>query len=388
MIDYQPGLEGIPATKSGISFLDGKQGILTYRGYRIVDLAANSTYEETAYLLLAGELPAAAQLARFDRQLREHRRVKYNIRDIMKSLPDTAHPMEMLQTAVASLGMFYPKNVPVQIRSPGDESEQYVHGQSIRILARMATLVAMWQQMRIGNDPVRPRTDLGYAANFLYMFFNAEPDPLMARIMDTCFILHAEHTINASTFAAMVSGSTLAMPSYVIAAAIGTLAGPLHGGANERVIAMLEEIGKPEHAKAWLENKLADKETIWGMGHREYKVKDPRASLLQKLMRELADSQGTISPLFETALALEEACEDSLAPKGIYPNVDFYSGILYREIGIPPDQFTSLFAIARAAGWLAHWREQVAENRIFRPTQIYTGYEPRDYLSMESRQAS
>jgi citrate synthase len=384
--DYQPGLEGVPATRSKISFLDGKQGILTYRGYRIVDLAENSTYEETAYLLLDGELPSAAQLAMFDSQVREQRRVKYNIRDIMKSSPVTGHPMEMLQTAVASLGMFYPNNVPVQIRSPGDESEQYVHGQSIRILARMATLVAMWQQMRIGNDPVRPRTDLSYAANFLYMFFNGvEPDPLVARIMDTCFILHAEHTINASTFAAMVAGSTLAKPSYVISAAIGTLAGPLHGGANERVIAMLQEIGKPEHARTWLEKKLAAKETIWGMGHREYKVKDPRATLLQKLMRELAASQGTISPLFETALALEEACEKSLAPKGIYPNVDYYSGILYREIGIPTDQFTSLFAIARTAGWLAHWREQVSENRIFRPTQVYTGYDPRDYQPVGER---
>jgi citrate synthase len=223
--EYQPGLEGVPATKSSISYLDGKKGILTYRGYRIVDLAEHSTYEETAYLLLDGQLPTPGQLERFDRQLREHRRVKYNIRDIMKASPVTGHPMEMLQTAVASLGMFYPNDVPVQIRSPGDESEQYVHGQSIRILARMATLVAMWQQMRIGNDPVRPRTDLSYAANFLYMFHNGvEPDPLVARIMDVCFVLHAEHTINASTFAAMVTGSTLAMPSYVIAAAIGTLA--------------------------------------------------------------------------------------------------------------------------------------------------------------------
>jgi len=385
MTDYQPGLEGVPATKSDISYLDGQKGILTYRGYRIVDLAENSTFEETAYLLLDGELPSAAQLERFDTQLREHRRVKYNIHDIMKSLPVTGHPMEMLQTAVASLGMFYPANVPIQIRSPDDESEQYVHGQSIRILARMATLVAMWQQLRLGNYPVRPRSDLSYAANFLYMFSGDEPDPLVARIMDVCFILHAEHTINASTFSAMVTGSTLARPSYVIAAAIGALAGPLHGGANERVIKMLEEIGKPENAKDWLEKKLAARETIWGMGHREYKVKDPRATLLQQLMRELAESRGTISPLFETALALEEACEDSLAPKGIYPNVDFYSGILYREIGIPPDQFTPVFAIARTAGWLAHWREQVSANRIFRPTQVYTGYAPRDYTEASNR---
>lgn len=386
MTDFNPGLDGVPATKSKISYLDGKQGILTYRGYRIVDLAENSTFEETAYLLLDGNLPTTGQLARFDNQLREHRRVKYNIRDIMKTMPKTGHPMEMLQTAVASLGMFYPNDIPVQIRSPGDESDKYVHGQSIRILARMATLVAMWQQMRIGNDPITPRTDLGYAENFLYMFHNGiEPDPLVSRIMDVSFILHAEHTINASTFAAMVTGSTLAMPSYVISAAIGTLAGPLHGGANERVIQMLEEIGSPENARAWLDRKLAEKAVIWGMGHREYKVKDPRATLLQGMMNELARSRGTVSPIFETALALEEACEDTLAPKGIYPNVDYYSGILYREIGIPPDQFTSIFAIARTVGWLAHWREQVSQNRIFRPTQIYEGSEPRDYVGIDQR---
>jgi citrate synthase len=386
MSEFHPGLEGVPAKKSKISYLDGMQGILSYRGYPIVELAENSTFEETAYLLIDGELPTAVQLAEFDAQLRVHRRVKYNIRDIMKSLPVTGHPMEMLQTAVSSLGMFYPNDVPVQIRSPGDESERYVHGQSIRILARMASLVAMWQQMRIGNDPTPPRNDLSYAANFLYMFQNGvEPDPLVAHIMDVCLILHAEHTINASTFAAMVTGSTLAMPSYVIAAAIGTLAGPLHGGANERVIQMLEEIGSPAAVPAWLDRKLEAKEVIWGMGHREYKVKDPRATLLQKLMLELAESRGSNSPLFETALALEQACEAILAPKGVYPNVDFYSGILYREIGIPPDQFTSIFAIARTAGWLAHWREQVSQNRIFRPTQIYTGHEPRHYVPVTAR---
>ena len=385
MSEYQPGLEGIPATKSTISYLDGKKGILTYRGYPIVELAENSSFEETAYLLLDGELPTTGQLDRFDTQLREHRRVKYNIREIMRSLPVTGHPMAMLQTAVSSLGMFYPNDVPIQIREPGDESDQYVHGHSIRILARMATLVAMWNQMRLGNDPIPPRHDLSYAANFLYMFHNREPDPLVARIMDVCLILHAEHSSNASTFAGMVTGSTLATPSYVIAAAVGTLAGPLHGGANEHVIQMLQEIGTPENAHAWLDAKLEAKEVIWGMGHREYKVKDPRATLLQKLMNELARSRGVVSPLFETALALEEACEEKLAPKGVYPNIDYYSGILYRELGIPTDQFTSIFAIARTAGWLAHWREQVSENRIFRPTQIYNGYEARHYQPISQR---
>ena len=385
MSEYQPGLEGVPATKSTISYLDGKQGILTYRGYPIVELAENSTFEETAYLLLDGELPTTGQLDRFDNQLRRHRRVKYNIREIMRSLPVTGHPMAMLQTAVSSLGMFYPNDVPIQIREPGDESDQYVHGHSIRILARVATLVAMWNQMRLGNDPIPPRSDLSYAANFLYMFTGYEPDPLVARIMDVCLILHAEHSINASTFAAMVTGSTLATPSYVIAAAVGTLAGPLHGGANEHVIQMLEAIGSPENAHAWLDAKLEAKEVIWGMGHREYKVKDPRATLLQKLMNELARSRGVVSPLFETALALEEACEEKLSPKGVYPNIDYYSGILYRELGIPTDQFTSIFAIARTAGWLAHWREQVSENRIFRPTQIYSGQQPRKYLPISQR---
>ena len=385
MSEYQPGLEGVPATKSTISYLDGKQGILTYRGYPIVELAENSTFEETAYLLLDGEIPTTGQLDRFDNKLRRHRRVKYNIREIMRSLPVTGHPMAMLQTAVSSLGMFYPNDVPIQIREPGDESDQYVHGHSIRILARVATLVAMWNQMRLGNDPIPPRSDLSYAANFLYMFTGYEPDPLVARIMDVCLILHAEHSINASTFAAMVTGSTLATPSYVIAAAVGTLAGPLHGGANEHVIQMLEAIGSPENAHAWLDAKLEAKEVIWGMGHREYKVKDPRATLLQKLMNELARSRGVVSPLFETALALEEACEEKLSPKGVYPNIDYYSGILYRELGIPTDQFTSIFAIARTAGWLAHWREQVSENRIFRPTQIYSGHEPRKYLPISQR---
>jgi citrate synthase len=204
--------------------------------------------------------------------------------------------------------------------------------------------------------------------------------------MDACLILHAEHTINASTFAALVAGSTLASPFLVIAAAIGTLAGPLHGGANERVVEMLEEIGRPENVKGWLDNKLASKGKIWGMGHREYKVKDPRATILQKLMRELMKERGgNMGPLFETAMALEEACEERLAPKGVYANVDFYSGILYKEMGIPTDQFTSIFAIARSAGWLAHWREQLRDNRIFRPTQVYSGESVREYVPIDRR---
>jgi citrate synthase len=382
---YLPGLEGVPATRSNISDLDGSAGILTYRGYPIEELALYSTFEETSLLLLDGSLPTRERLAQFDRELRRNRVVKYNVREIMKYLPATGHPMEMLQTAVASLGMFYPGDECLT-GSLMCEDVNYVHNMSVKIIARMATLVAMWEQVRNGYDPIAPRKDLGYAENLLYMFSGEEPDPLLARIMDACLILHAEHTINASTFAALVAGSTLASPYLVIAAAVGTLAGPLHGGANQRVVEMLAEIGRPENVRPWLDRQLASKAKIWGMGHREYKVKDPRATILQKMMRELMQERGgNMGPLFETALALEQACEEKLAPKGVYANVDFYSGILYREMGIPPDQFTSIFAVARAAGWLAHWREQLGDNRIFRPTQVYTGEKRRSYQSIDVR---
>ena len=373
MSEYSPGLAGVPATKSAISNLDGEVGMLAYRGYRIEELAQNSSFEETCWLLLNGELPTQDELAAFDQQLRNSRIVKYNVLDIMKCLPITGHPMEMLQTSVSSLGMFYP------------DDETYSMNMATKIIARMGTLVTMWEHVRNGYEPNPVRKDLSYAESLLYMFNGEEPDPELARIMDACLILHAEHTINASTFSALVASSTLANPNLVVASAIGTLAGPLHGGANEKVVHMLEEIGSPENVVPWLDERLKNKEKIWGMGHREYKVKDPRATFLQKMMMEWAEKKGSISPMFDTAIALEEACEERLASKGVYPNVDFYSGILYREMGIPTDQFTPLFAISRSAGWLAHWREQLQDNRIYRPTQIYTGAEVRAYKPVNER---
>jgi citrate synthase len=204
--------------------------------------------------------------------------------------------------------------------------------------------------------------------------------------MDVCLILHAEHTLNASTFSALVSGSTLATPYSVISGAIGTLSGPLHGGANSYVVDMLNEIGSPENAEKWIDQRLANKEVIWGMGHREYKVKDPRATILHKLVAELMEDRGgSLDSTFEIAMKVEEVCADRLGHKGVYPNVDFYSGILYSEMGIPADQFTALFAVARSAGWLAHWREQISNNRIYRPTQIYIGSDIRDYVPVSER---
>jgi len=384
-MEYIPGLQGVPATKSSISYLDGQQGILTYRGYHIVDLARHSTFEETAWILLNGDLPSAAELAAFDAELRANRRVKYNVREIMKFLPIDGHPMEALQTCVASLGMFYPGHERMTANGIDADSE-FVESMIIKILASMATLVATWEHIRKGDDPVQPRTDLTYAENFLYMMNEREPDPVEARIMDACLVLHAEHTINASTFAALVCGSTFAAPNLVVAAAIGTLAGPLHGGANQRVLEMLESIGSVDKVEAWLDKRLADKQVIWGFGHREYKVKDPRADILQSLLEQLREHRsGNVSPLYDIAVKLEQCASERLAEKGVYPNVDFYSGLLYAELGIPRDQFTSIFAIARTAGWLAHWKEQISNNRIYRPTQEYIGPDLREYRAITER---
>jgi len=385
MNEYLPGLEGVPATKSNISFIDGEKGLLAYRGYPIEQLAEHSSFEESTLLLLDGRLPTARELADFDDQLRQNRRVRFQIRGLMQNLPATGHPMEALQTAVSSLGMYYPSNECL-VSAELCEDMDYIHNMTVKILARMGTIVAMWEHIRNGYDPIEPRRDLSYAENFLYMLHAEEPDPFLADILDTCLILHAEHTINASTFAALVTASTLAGPYQTVGAAIGTLSGPLHGGANEKVVQMLHEIGSPDRVKPWLDEKLDRKEKIWGMGHREYKVKDPRAIILQRLMDKLVEYRGgNISPLFETALALEDAAEARLAEKGVYPNVDYYSGILYAEMGIPVDQFTSVFAVARTAGWLAHWREQLSDNRIFRPTQMYTGEPVREYVPIDRR---
>ncbi len=385
MNEYLPGLAGVPATQSNISDIDGENGILFYRGYPIEELAEYSSFEETSRLLLDGRLPTAAELADFTCQLNENRRIKFHTRGMMKNLPASGHPMEMLQTVVASLGMFYPGS---DCLTGGDACRDldYIHNTTVKIMARLPCIVTMWEHIRNGYDPIEPRTDLGYAENFLYMLNGKEPDPLLAEIMDVCLILHAEHTINASTFAVLVNASTLANPYTVMAAAIGALSGPLHGGANQRVLEMLKEIGTPDKAEEYVDKKLANKEVIWGMGHREYKTKDPRATILQGLMDKfMAARGGDLNPMFEVAKAVEAVCEDRLAKKGVYANVDFYSGLLYSEMGIPADQFTTIFAIARSAGWLAHWREQLSDNRIFRPTQVYTGEPRRSYVPISKR---
>ncbi|PSB07041.1 citrate synthase [Pleurocapsa sp. CCALA 161] len=374
--EYKPGLEGIPVTKSSISFVDGQKGILEYRGIAIEELAKRSSFLETAYLLIWGELPSQQQLQEFQIDILFHRRIKYRIRDMMKCFPESGHPMDALQTSAAALGLFYARRAL--------DDPEYIRKAVVRILAKIPTMVAAFHQMRRGNDAVQPNDELDYAANFLYMLTERVPHPLEAKIFDICLTLHAEHTINASTFSAMVTASTLTDPYAVVASAVGTLAGPLHGGANEEVLLMLESIGSVGNVEPYISNLIINKQKIMGFGHRVYKVKDPRAKILQELAVDLFSETGH-DRYYDLALELERVIELKLGQKGIYPNIDFYSGLVYRKLGIPSDLFTPIFAIARVAGWLAHWKEQLAVNRIFRPTQVYTGQHDIAYISMSER---
>ena len=374
-VEFVPGLAGVVAAKSSISTIDGQKGILKYRGYAIQELAKESTFEESAYLILNGELPTKQQLAKFDKDLKANRNIEPAILDMIKCFPKTGHPMSALQTGVAAMGMFYPRNID-------DDATNDAAG--IRLIAQSPTMIAAFDRLRNGKEVVPPRSDLNHAANFLYMINGEAPQEMAAKVFDICLILHIEHTQNASTFGAMVTGSTTADPYSTMAAAIGALGGPLHGGANERVLAMLNEIGSPDKAKAAVEAKIEKKELIMGMGHREYKTMDPRATILKDLNKTVFAELGR-SPLFDVALEAEKVVIDRLGARGIWPNVDFYSGIVYNKLGIETDLFTPVFAIPRMAGWVAHWREQISDNRIFRPTQLYVGPGDRGYTPIDKR---
>ena len=372
----KPGLEGIPVTQSSICDIDGQKGHLLYRGYQIEELAQKSSFLETAFLLIWGELPTISELRNFEAEVQMHRRLSFRVRDMMKCFPASGHPMDALQSSAASLGLFYSRRA---IDDP-----KYVYNAVIRLIAKIPTMIAAFQLIRKGHDPIQPRDDLSYSSNFLYMLTEKEQDPLAAKVFDKCLILHAEHSLNASTFSARVTASTLTDPYAVVASAVGTLAGPLHGGANEDVIAMLEEIKLPKNANSFIKDAISTKRKIMGFGHREYKVKDPRAIILQQLAEELFDRFGK-DEMYEVAKKLEEEAIPLLGEKGIFPNVDYYSGLVYRKLGIPRDLFTPIFAISRVAGWLAHWREQLGANRIFRPSQIYTGSKQRSWIPLDKR---
>jgi citrate synthase len=374
--DFMPGLAGIPAAKSAVSDVDGERGVLEYRGIRVEELCERSSFLETTYLLLFGHLPDEATLNKWQQDIIHHRRVKYSIIDLMKCLPEQGHPMDALQAAVAALGMYYPG------RNVQDFDNNY--WSAVRLVAKLPTIVAAWARLRRGDDAIPPRDELGFSDNFFYMLTETIPPPVWADIFDDCLILHAEHTMNASTFTGLVTASTLADPYTVVASSIGALKGPLHGGANEEVVQMLKDIGSADQARHYVEEQVRKKKKLMGFGHRVYKVKDPRATILQNLCDTLFKTCGT-SPLYSIALAVEQAAGETLQGKAVYPNVEFNSGIIYDKMGIDTDLFTPIFAMARVSGWLAHWLEQLRENKLFRPDQIYAGEHNRPYVPVDQR---
>lgn len=377
-LPYIPGLAGVPAARSRVCFIDGASGVLQYRGYPVELLSERCTYEEVAHLLLFGDLPNDARLTEFKKELVQERRLKFRVIDMLKTFPESGHPMDALASVVAALGMFYPGD---HIGNPA-----FMRVSAVRLVAKVPTIVAAYHRIRRGDDPIAPRDDLDHAANFLFMLNGREPEPLVAGAFDTMLVLHAEHSLNPSTFCARVAASTLADPYAVCAAAVSALSGALHGGANEQVLRMLRSIPATEPAdiREWAQDRLARREKISGFGHREYKVKDPRATIQQGLIDRLHERFGR-SAIYDTASELEGQMGELVGDRGIYPNVDYYSGIVYEMLGLPTDLFTPMYAVARVAGWLAHLLEQLDDNRMFRPSDEYVGLRDRPYVARPDR---
>lgn len=367
------GLEDIIALQSTICFIDGQEGRLLYQGYDIADLVENSNFEETTYLLWHGELPTAEELERHNTFLEQNRALPDAILEHLKLIPESAAPMEVLRSGVSLLSAH---------DSDATSDDPLVRQQvAARLTARMPTIVAAYHRIRQGQEPVAPRSDLSLAANFLYMLSGTEPDPLFVQAFDAALIMHADHELNASTFAARVTTGTLSDMYSAITAAIGALKGPLHGGANEQVMRMLIEIDEVENAEPWLRERLDQKEKIMGFGHRVYKTDDPRAVILKKFSHDLGKTCGQ-TKWFDISRRLEDVM---IAEKGIYPNVDFYSASSYHCMGIPTDLYTPIFACSRVSGWTAHILEQYANNRLIRPRAQYTGPALRTYVPMDRR---
>ena len=374
MSDAGNGLKGVVLDETRIAFIDGEQGKLVYRGYNIHDLAQHATFEEVSYLLLHGALPTRAELDAFDRELRSMRAIPPSVIEIIDRVK-AAHPMDILRTAVSA-------TVALQ-ESSADATIEVGLPAGKRLIAQVATIVATMHRLRNGLEPVAPREDLSHAANFLYMMFGKEPDPSDAGIVDLDLVLHAEHSSNASTFAARVAAGTGADLGSAIVAAIATLKGPFHGGAAEAVQKTVEEIGDPERAIDYVREQIEAGEKVMGFGHRVYKTDDPRALELRGVARELGDSRGN-SKWFQILRQIERAMEPYRA-KGIYPNVDFYAGAVYSLLGIPDEQFIPMFAVGRMPGWVAHVLEQYDDNVLIRPLLEYTGSRHLRYKPIEER---
>lgn len=367
------GLEDVIAANSAICDIIGAEGKLAYRGIDIHDLAEHSSFEETTYLLWFGHLPAREALERFSGELARYRPLPRELMGLMRSFPRGARPMDALRTAVSALA-FYDAQAH-------DSSQEANIQKALQVTAQMATIVAALEQLRRGKEPVEPSREGSHAHNFLRMLFGREPDPLYVRAMDLALILHADHELNASTFAARVTAATLADMYSAVVSAIGALAGPLHGGANEQVMKMLQKIGETARAEAYVAETLQAHKKISGFGHRVYRTEDPRATHLRQMSRELGEQAGDLR-WYEISRKLEEIV---MQQKHLYANVDFYSASCYYMMGIPIDIFTPVFAVSRISGWAAHILEQYGDNRLIRPRAEYVGEKNVPYVPIDKR---
>jgi citrate synthase len=386
LMTYDPAFMNTASCRSSVTFIDGDKGILEYRGYPIEQLAEQSSYLEVAYLLIHGELPTQPQLDAWTHEITIHTFVHENVKEFIQGFRYDAHPMGMLLASVGALSTFYPEANQIK-------NAQLRYEQIIRLLAKMPTLAAFAYRHNRGMPYVYPDNDLSYPGNFLGMLFKIaelkyQPDPRIERALDVLFILHADHEQNCSTSAVRSVGSSQVDPYSALAAGVGALYGPLHGGANEQVLRMLHRIERVENIPGFIEGVKAGNERLMGFGHRVYKNYDPRAKIIKKAAQDVFDVMGT-HPLLDIALELEKiALEDEyFVSRKLYPNVDFYSGLIYEALGMPVEMFPVLFAIGRTSGWIAQWLEMIEddEQKIARPRQIHTGARTRDYVPLGMR---
>jgi len=375
---YDPGLVNTASCRSSITYIDGDAGILEYRGYPIEQLAQKSTHLEVAYLLLHGELPASGQMDKWEREINHHRLLHENVKDIIKAFRYDAHPMAKMMAAVSSLISFYPESRHI-------EDPEIRHQNIVRLIGKMPTIAAYAYRHSLGRSYVEPADDLGYVDNFLRMMFHQQErihrsDPRLTRAVEVLFILHADHEQNCSTTAVRTVASSGNDPYTSCGAGIGALFGPLHGGANEAVLRMLREIGSVDRIPEFIEGVKNGKGRLMGFGHRVYKNYDPRARVIKSATDDVFEVTG-VNPLLKVAVELEKIAlnDEYFVSRKLYPNVDFYSGLIYEALGLPPEMFTVMFAVPRTAGWMAQWEEQMSDpdQRIQRPKQIYTGKRER-----------
>jgi citrate synthase len=370
------GLEGAITSETEIGYVDGEKGWLVYRGYNIFELAENSTFEETTYLLLHSKLPTQKELDEFKQKLVSYREIPGAVIDTLRKVPKTAHPMAALEVGIGMLGCLDPDATKCTM-----ESETEI---SLKLVAQMATVAGAVARLRNGKEPVDPDPSLEHTANYLYMTTGEKPDDLMTKVMDVAMILHADHGMNNSTFTTMCIHSTLSDMYSAIVGGIGSLKGPLHGGANEQALAVLLKLKDEEDATRYVKDCIANKKKIMGFGHRVYKAYDPRAKVLGKFSQEVTEKKG-MGQLYRMAKRIEEEVIAAYGEKGIFPNVDFYSGTIYYAFGIEPAMFTPIFAVSRISGWCARVLEYFRDNRIFRPRAMYVGPRELTYVPMGKR---